>query len=135
MVDAIGNHQEYSLEAAAAVRFGPLREAERRLLIALPRGKRAFAGAEDADLWATENNPEHADQWAEERVVRVGLLQWLCIDPHARAVISPEGVRLVGARLDDRLVLSFVTVPFPLRLAGCHLPRGIEIESASLLSL
>jgi hypothetical protein len=132
MVEGAGNHKEYSLEAAAVILFGPLREAERRLLLALPLGERVFVGPEGADLAAPENDPEHADQWGEEREVRVALLRWLCIDPSARAVISPEGVRLAGARFDDRLVLSFATVPFPLRLAACYFPKGIAIEGASL---
>jgi hypothetical protein len=129
MVEGTGKYQEYSLEAAAAILFGPLREAERRLLRAVPMGERAFAGPEG------ENNPEHAEQWEEEREVRVALLRWLCIDPSAQAVVGPEGVRLAGARFDDRLVLSFVTVRFPLRLAACHFPKGIAIEGASLPSL
>jgi hypothetical protein len=135
MVYVAGNHQKYSLEAAAVMLFGPLRQAERRLLLALPKGERAFAGPEGADLTAPENDPEHSDQWGEEREVRVALLRWLCIDPNARAFVSPEGVRLAGARFDDRLVLSFVTVPFPLRLAACCFPKGIAIEGAALPSL
>jgi hypothetical protein len=128
------NYEVYSLETAATSRFGLLREAERRLLLTVPTGEWTFAGQSE-DLAAAENDPQHAESWGEEREVRIALLRWLCVDPSARATVSPEGVRLAGARFDNRLILSFVTLPFPLRFSGCYFPKGISIEGTALPTL
>src|ERR1700722_18599874 len=44
------------------------------------------------------NDPSHADKWGKEREVRADLIRWLCVDPRAKALIDPQGIRLLGAR-------------------------------------
>jgi hypothetical protein len=76
------------------------------------------------------NDPAHADEWSAQREVRAQLIRWLCVDPRARALIDPQGIRLLGARITGKLNLSDVKVPFPLVLRECSISQRITFERA-----
>jgi hypothetical protein len=76
------------------------------------------------------NDPARADRWGAEREVRAELIRWLCVDPHAKALIDPQGIRLLGARITGKLNLSDVKVPFPLVLRNCSIAERMTFESA-----
>jgi hypothetical protein len=76
------------------------------------------------------NDPAHADEWSAEREVRAELIRWLCMDPRARALIDPQGIRLLGARITGKLNLSDLKVPFPLVLRECSIGERMTFERA-----
>jgi hypothetical protein len=78
------------------------------------------------------NDPAHADRWGKEREVRADLIRWLCVDPRAKALIDPQGIRLLGARITGKLYLADVTVPFALTLRNCSIGERMTFEHASL---
>ena len=47
-------------------------------------------------------------------------------------LVEPSGIFVQGALFPDRLNLDFLSIPFPLRLVRCALPRGINLELATL---
>ena len=124
-----------SLETLATSRFGQLSESERRLLHSAPRGELADCGTDEKDPSAPENNPEHAHQWGAGREIRAALLRWLCLDAVAGAQVAPDGIWVKAARLDARLKLSFVAIPFPITMIGCWFPHGVDLERAELPAL
>jgi hypothetical protein len=78
------------------------------------------------------NDPSHADLWGKEREVRADLIRWLCVDPRARALVDPQGIRLLGARITGKLYLADVTVPFAFTLRNCSISERMTFEHASL---
>src|SRR5271169_2858840 len=91
----------------------------------------AIAGP-SAKLDDPSNDPAHADKWGKEREVRADLIRWLCVDPRAKALIDPQGIRLLGARITGKLYLADVTVPFAVTLRNCSIRERMTFEHASL---
>ncbi len=77
------------------------------------------------------NDPAHADKWGKEREVRADLIRWLCVDPRAKALIDPQGIRLLGARITGKLNLVDVTIPFAVTLRNCSIGERMTFEHAS----
>jgi len=77
------------------------------------------------------NDPSHADKWGKEREVRAELIRWLCVDPRAKALIDPQGIRLLGARITGKLYLADLTVPFAFTLRNCLISERMTFEHAS----
>ena len=77
------------------------------------------------------NDPSHADKWGKEREVRAELIRWLCVDPRAKALVDPQGIRLLGARITGKLYLADVTVPLALTSRNCSISERITFEHAS----
>jgi len=76
------------------------------------------------------NDPAHVDKWGKEREVRAQLIRWLCVNPRAKLLIDPQGIRLLGARITGKLNLSDVKVPFPLVLRKCSIAERLTFENA-----
>ncbi len=115
------------LFALAEARFHPLREAERKLLAAVPIGETAWCGPSPKDFDPT-NNPAKADAWGPERTIRTALIRWLCIHREARSYVDPRGIQAHGARLEGPLDLSFVRIGFPLSLRCCNLKEEAKLR-------
>ena len=77
------------------------------------------------------NDPAHADKWGREREVRAELIRWLCVDPRAKALVDPQGIRLLGARITGKLYLADVAVPFAFTLRNCSIGERMTFEHAS----
>lgn len=60
------------------------------------------------------------------------LIRWLCVDPRAKALVDPQGIRLLGARITGRLYLADVTIPFAVTLRNCSISERMTFEHASL---
>jgi hypothetical protein len=122
------------LEALAEAHFGPLSQAELKLLRAAPKGEAAFCGpsAKDDD---PDNDPAKADEWGHEHEIRADLIRWLCVDRHAASAVDPRGVQIHAARITSVLNLAFVSVPFPLRLRRCCFTANTNLISTDLLAL
>jgi hypothetical protein len=65
-------------DALAEQQFGPLSEAERKLLGKAPSGKDAKCGPEGAGRDSPENDPGNPHTWGQDRTIRSALLRWLC---------------------------------------------------------
>ena len=124
------------LETLARQQFPepPLSEAEHRLLLAAPKGETAMGGPnfDDKDK---HNDPAKAAEWGNERAIRAELIRWLCVDREAINRIDPRGVLVYAAKISGSLDLSYVTVPFPLRLARCSLTEDSDLSYATIPAL
>lgn len=78
------------------------------------------------------DTPENSDSWGRDRHVHAELVRWMCVDPAAKELIQPTGIRAKGLRVDGVLDLGFADVPFALDMEGCHLPQGINLTCADL---
>lgn len=77
------------------------------------------------------NDPAHAERWGKEREVRADLIRWLCVNLRAKALVDPQGIRLLGARITGTLYLADVTVPFALTLRNCSIGERLTFEHSS----
>ena len=77
------------------------------------------------------NDPAHAERWGKEREVRADLIRWLCVNLRAKALVDPQGIRLLGARITGTLYLADVTVPFALTLRNCSIGERMTFEHSS----
>jgi len=118
----------------ATTQFNRLSDAEANLLRAVPKGEWAVCGS-SSDFDDATNDPAKADEWGPEREVHAGLIRWLSVDPAAADRVDPIGIHLFGARITGILDLSFVCVPFPLRLFRCRLAQEVLLRSAQLPAL
>jgi hypothetical protein len=69
------------------------------------------------------------------RAVRAELIRWMCVDPDALRHIDPRGIRLTGARIDGKLNLSYIHVPFGFACVRCSIPEELELHSTEIVSL
>src|SRR5208282_1757011 len=63
------------------------------------------------------------------------LLAWLCMNEQARKQVHPRGVLVYGADITGPLDLSFVNIPFKLRLVRCRLKEDIDLSRAEVSEL
>jgi hypothetical protein len=106
----------------ANARFPQLSGAEGELLRAAASGDMAVCGpisnADDPSY-----DPARADEWGPERQVQAELIRWLCRDRAAASMVDPAGIQVLGVRIAGPLNLSFLNVPFPIRLFRCRLAK------------
>jgi hypothetical protein len=131
-----GAREDPPLVRLAAVTFPNLTRAESTLLTYadksnLTRGEFAIAGTSGAPL-DPSNDPAHADEWPHDRDIRANLIRWLSIDDAASARVDPDGVRVLGAKIEGPINLSHVRVPFALTLVRCSIPDRMNLYSADL---
>jgi hypothetical protein len=93
------------------------------------------AGGTSAVPSDSSNDPTGADKWPRDRSVRAELIRWMCVDPRAVALIDPRGIRLTGARIESKLDLSHVRIPFGIALVRCSIPEILDLTSADVATL
>ncbi|MBV8773087.1 MAG: hypothetical protein JO166_12285 [Deltaproteobacteria bacterium] len=124
--------------AAEKLAISKFTEAEQRLLTSASKGDFAWCGA-SPDYWHPDNVPYIAESgatsWGADRTVRADLLKWLISDPRAAKYISPNGILLGGAKIDETLCFSQLSARFPLVLVRCRILRGVELFCARIPSL
>jgi len=57
------------------------------------------------------------------------------VDRRARELVDPKGIRVFAAKISGTLDLSFVAVPFPLRLRRCRLLEDAELKYVEIPAL
>jgi hypothetical protein len=105
-----------------------LTEAERKLLHAAAAGEQADCEPESESEGDSAYDPANADSWGRDREIRAALIRWLCINPEAAKKIDPRGIDVYGAKITDGLNLSYVTLPFPLRLSTCRIMDNCDLR-------
>ena len=124
-----------NLEKQARVRFqSRLSAAELKLVYAAAKGEEAWYGPSHDDD-DPSNDPSKANEWGPERQISAEVIRWLCVDKRARDHVDPEGIVVHGAKINGQLHLSYVTVPFPLRLWFCALTDGATLRSMQIPKL
>ena len=74
--------------------------------------------------------------WSPERSIRSELLRWLCASRAAREyLVEGSQIEVREARLEGRLNLSYLKVPFPMICLGCWFPDGIELFGTEMSDL
>lgn len=111
--------------------FGVLSTAEERLFEAAASGLAADLGANSAD----GNDPAAADAWGQERALKADRIAWLCTNPEALSLVSPQGIWVRGVRVDGGLRLAFARIPFPLLFTGSAFPGDICLSHAEIRAL
>jgi hypothetical protein len=127
------------LVALAQARFPDLSEAELKLLREAPEGEMAWCGPSRKDD-DPANDPAKPDKWGSDReirarTIRAGLIRWLCVDRDAKSAVDPRGIQVHAARITGELDLSYVSVPFPLRLGRCRFTDDAKLISTDLPTL
>lgn len=119
------------LQQLATNKFGPLTDAELKLLDAVSTGTVAQCGSvNDA-----ENDPNNASTWPDERTIRSSIVQWLCADKEALTHNSSLRISVRHARLIGELDLSGTSLGFSLTFLRCAIPEGISLPEARLRKL
>lgn len=116
------------LEQVARSRFGVLTPAEQKLVCAATGPGFAYCGSANQDD-DPSNEPDKASQWGQQRSIRAALIRWLCVERSARDHVDPSGIQVHGARIEGKLDLAYVEVPFPLVLWQCALTNGADFHS------
>jgi hypothetical protein len=122
------------LESLANKRFGDLLPAEIQLLSNVNLGELTVCGPND-NQQDPLNNPENAEKWGRDRSIRGDVIAWLCADRRAKALVSPGGIQLFGAKIITPVHLLSVQIEFPLAFACCKFYSEINLQSARTCTL
>ena len=115
----------------ARKKFGTLTEAEVKLFRKVVNGEIADCSDESEK----NNDPNGAEKWGYERVIRANQIWWLCTDPQASSMVTYWGIAVQGARIDGVLNLRLATISFPLSFWRCAFPRGINLGYVEISAL
>jgi hypothetical protein len=78
------------------------------------------------------NDPKNATGWSAQRNIRASLIEWLCLNPHANALVYPKGIRIMGARIVGGLDLSQVRVPIAIVMHNCSVSERMTLAATDL---
>jgi hypothetical protein len=120
---------ESNILQLAKKRFGSISEAEKKFLRAVVNGLMANY------ISTTEKNddPEMAEGWGNERVVRAEVIAWLCTNRHVSTLVTHRGIAARGVRVEGRLNLHFARIMFPLCFEKCTFPEGVNLRASKLI--
>ncbi|HEV2171849.1 MAG TPA: hypothetical protein VGR40_12920, partial [Candidatus Binatus sp.] len=127
------------LIALAAARFPNLTHAERAMLWYsdadnVDRGEIAVAGP-SSSREDSSNDPAHGREWEKQREIRASLIRWLCTDLDVIRLVDPGGIRVLGARIANRIDLSNIRVPFAITLNKCAIEQRLRLAGAEIPQL
>lgn len=86
-------------------------------------------------LWAREEKLEdvrQADTWGPERTIRAWVIEAVLLGEREAWRLHHRGIRLVGARIQGELDLSFAQLTTPIAMNYCFFDSPIRIRSASI---
>ena len=115
----------------ARKKFDTLTEAEKKLFQAVVNGELA----DFSDSLDKNNDPNGAEKWCDDRVLKADRIAWLCTDPEASAMVTHKGIRVKGARIDGELDLEYARISFPLYFEKSAFPGGIDLRHAEIRDL
>jgi len=111
--------------------FVELSEAEFKLFDCAARGALADCSSGDEE----KDDPANKDQWGAERTIRARCIEWLCTDNDAKALVSHKGIQAWGAKVEGKLSLDFIIIPFSIFLEKCAVKNGISLIYAQIRAL
>ncbi len=101
-------------------------DADETLFVQTAKGEVAYYG---------EGDPSDADNWGDERVLKVNRIEWLCTDREAIKEVTRKGVQIIGARTEGELDLSFAKIGFPLAIMNSAMRDGMILRHCHLPAL
>lgn len=119
------------LQQLATDQFGPLTDAEFKLLEAVTKGRSAKCGSANDE----ENDPNNAAAWEDDRTIRSSIVKWLCRDKDALACNDLRQIAVRQARFVGELDLSGSSLGFSLSFLNCAIPDGFSLYEARLRKL
>ena len=122
---------EDALVKLAVARFPTLTPAEKNLFRKIAAGEVADYSSSNQD----ENDPAHAEDWGENRVLQAERIAWLCANKKAREYITHRGLHIRGARIEGVLDLEIVRFPYYCVLERCAITNEIILRYAELSGL
>ena len=126
--EANAMEEKSELVELAKNHFGELSEAEVKFFTATAKGEYwdYKSGSKEA------NNPENADEWGDERVLRASVIEWLCTDRNASQFITHKGIGVTGVRIDGQLNLQFAQMDFPIIFFKSVFKENIILQHSKL---
>jgi hypothetical protein len=115
----------------AREKFGALSPAEERLFSAAQTGEEAPALTGDD----AKDDLAGAPKWGPERALRAKCIEWLCTTSEASSLVTHQGIRISGMRIDGDLNLHFAQIAFPLQMWKCAFDGNILLQDARLRAL
>lgn len=119
----------------AEERFGLLMPAEKELFIRVSRGEGVDRRVKPLEGNESLNDPNEAEKWGNERVIRSKCIKWLCMNPKASRLVTHKGIQVAGVRFEGELDLSFVKIPFPLAFLESTFTKKIDLQRAEVRGL
>jgi hypothetical protein len=113
--------------------FGPLSEAERRMLLE-DRGHCVVCGSSVSDA-DRSNDPQFGEHWDPARTVRAAVLAWLCRNGEDFGRTSSSGVHLYGAKITGQFNISYEVVSYPLFFERCIFLEDMSLKNARVPTL
>lgn len=126
-----GTDNSSELLSLAKEKFANLTKAEESLFRAVAQGKIA----DYRDKNKENNDPKNAGKWGNERLIRGKCVEWLCTDNEAMELVTHTGIQVIGVRIDEKLDLQFIKIPFPLIFCECSILSGIKLQHARIRML
>lgn len=115
----------------AKKKFGTLTKADQKLFKGVANGEIAnYSVKEEKD-----NDPAKAENWGSKRVLKADRLAWLCTDKQAEKLVTHRGIRIKGARIEEKLDLEYGESLFPLIFEKCNFPQGMNLRDAKIREL
>lgn len=107
------------------------RQAFNEFFLSVHHGENAKFGPENP----TSEELSKGYLWAPDRTVKAEWIMWVCKDADAVKMVQSTGIQVTGAKIDDRLDLSWLKLEFPLSAAACYFTRDINLSGSSLRNL
>ncbi len=126
----MANNSE-KLNTLAVQKFGQLTDADRKLFRAVARHEVANFKADVDEL----NQPESAEEWGSERTLKADRLVWLLTTTEASKLLSFQGLRISGAKIEGELNLEYATVSVPLIFESCNFTEPLILNKSKLREL
>lgn len=110
-----------------------LTRCEGRVVDAVAHGMAALCGDGTAP-----NNPSydatHGQDWGEDRILRASVIRAI-VRSRGTAMIGPNGIAVLGARIIGKLNLARLSIPFPLFIDQSYIDEEMDLSSAELRAL
>ncbi len=111
--------------------FSQLTDADKKLFRAVARHEVANFKADVDEL----NQPESSEQWGSERTLKVDRIVWLLTTSEASKLISFQGLRISGAKIEGELNLKYAQVSVPLIFNTCAFTEPLILQKSKLREL
>ena len=79
--------------------------------------------------------PKNWEQWNGKRTLKADRIVWLLTEPKVARFLSYRGLRITGAKIEDKLDLEYATVSVPLIFDACVFTEELVLEKSKLRGL